>query len=304
MQKCSCGRPLYETGNNKNFRRYISIIEDNNVSDIVNRLRKYEVLTQPTSGRTAPDKDLLSREALRDAGLLVSKLAGWAIDHQAGLAISGASEDAFIQPDDCSGSEYIDIRAKVCDHGHEVIGAAYCCGYGEHSECYPRAPALDRRVLCAVLTVLADRLGSVAYSAMNALHALDFGEVQPILRPVKSRRNGNSYSLDIARLYAISHVEHLRSLGMKKNAAVTRVAEAYGATVDAVLAWEKRLPSTLGEIFVRHTLKHAKANITLDDYADKQTLSTGSSGMWFTEKSLAGDARKYKDLLRSLESDS
>jgi hypothetical protein len=61
---------------------------DKYVADLIDRLHELERKTNPTLGaRSAKGKDRAASHALRIAGDLVNALAGWALDHQAGLAL-------------------------------------------------------------------------------------------------------------------------------------------------------------------------------------------------------------------------
>jgi len=65
-------------------------IEDPDVSRLLKRLDELEKISRPMDGSTsAKGKDLAATEALNCAGQLTSRLAGWAIAHQFGLAAKG-----------------------------------------------------------------------------------------------------------------------------------------------------------------------------------------------------------------------
>ena len=63
---------------------------DKYVADLIDRLRELEIKTDPKGGaQSAKGKNLAASEALGIASNLVKVLAGWALDHQAGLALKG-----------------------------------------------------------------------------------------------------------------------------------------------------------------------------------------------------------------------
>jgi|SRR6516165_6603648 len=63
---------------------------DKRVALLIDRLMELERKTDPKNGmQSAKGKDLAAFCALKIAGQLVSALAGWALDHQAGLALEG-----------------------------------------------------------------------------------------------------------------------------------------------------------------------------------------------------------------------
>src|SRR6202140_644747 len=66
------------------------LIEDTYVSHLLGRLDELEKQTRPSGGTvTSKSKDMAAFDALELAGELVAAVAGWAIDHQIGLAAKG-----------------------------------------------------------------------------------------------------------------------------------------------------------------------------------------------------------------------
>src|SRR4051812_23360971 len=60
----------------------------NHVAVLIDQLRELERQTDPKNGRrSARGKDLAAREALTIANDLVQAVAGWALDHVAGLVL-------------------------------------------------------------------------------------------------------------------------------------------------------------------------------------------------------------------------
>jgi hypothetical protein len=94
---------------------------------------------------------------------------------------------------------------------------------------------------------------------LEALQALPFGEIQPILKPAKTGLHGEAYSLWLARLLAVEHVEFLVAKGFRKNAAEKRVADALGNSVAAVRSWrDTHLPKRIGRERVEQALQIAR----------------------------------------------
>ena len=96
------------------------------INSLVDDLLELERETTPASGAEAADgKDFAAFKALQSAGRLVGELARWAIDHQIGLALSGAK---FV-PKQPSGTrnhpDYLQNKAAVDSHIHEAQGSAY-----------------------------------------------------------------------------------------------------------------------------------------------------------------------------------
>ena len=83
----------------------------------------------------------------------------------------------------------------------------------------------------------------------SALRALNQGEVQPLLEPVRSGRWRDPYSLAQLRYRALLHV-HLRwGRGLKKAVAQEEVAQALGTSLKNLQKWERSwVPEIVGDI--------------------------------------------------------
>lgn len=80
---------------------------------------------------------------------------------------------------------------------------------------------------------------SVFETLLNALQALDKGEVQNVLKPVIDKRR-EAWNWDRARLRAVQHVLRLAGEGVDKGIARRRVSAALGPVNEETLrAWEK-----------------------------------------------------------------
>jgi hypothetical protein len=94
---------------------------------------------------------------------------------------------------------------------------------------------------------------------LEALAALPFGEVQPILEPAKAGLHGLPYSLGIARLLAVEHVEFLVGRGSRTRWAQDTVAAALGIEANTLRSWrDTLLPGMLGKERVRRALQIAR----------------------------------------------
>jgi hypothetical protein len=104
-------------------RRWNHSERDKYVALLIDQLRELERKTDPKSGaQSAKGKDLAAFSALEIAGNLVNALVGWALDHQAGLAL----EDLEFVPRGTSKTkkhpDYQTSRSMVDDHRHERNG--------------------------------------------------------------------------------------------------------------------------------------------------------------------------------------
>lgn len=209
---------------------------NNLISLLLERLAKLEEETRPSGGdETAKRKDLKAFEAIHTAMWLVKTVAGWAIDHQIGLA-QQELEFVPIQPvANRQHPDYLALLSAVDSHDHERNGSSY-----RHAD-WPEDPKFKRRALINLLHAMQRDSTSLIFGpAEEALRALDFGDVLPILREQKGNRKAGYKSLHL-QLKAIGFVEFHKALGMKKNVAQEMVAGAYGLSVDAIRNWEIRL---------------------------------------------------------------
>ena len=166
------------------------------INDLVEELLQLQAETHPSAG-VAPYKDRSSRRALSKASNLVSMLAGWAIDHQAGLRING-TEPWPVPPGGVADDDpaYKAVQEAADDHRHEAAGSEYLGWFRT-----VRDPKTDRAVLAALLDSLAPAVPSSLFSdASRALRALSFGEVQPLLQPDTTGGHGPAYTLNSCRL--------------------------------------------------------------------------------------------------------
>jgi hypothetical protein len=76
---------------------------------------------------------------------------------------------------------------------------------------------------------------------IDALSALNAGEVDPFLRPERTRRRGKAYQLDRWRRMAVSHVYFHVGRGETKHVALEFVAKKLNQSPDTIRSWEKAL---------------------------------------------------------------
>jgi len=98
-----------------------------------------------------------------------------------------------------------------------------------------------RRVIVRLLLSTSTESSVWRFPLSHALTALNHGEVTEFVTPTKRKRRGQSYKLDHARSNAISHVYYLLGKGLKKHAALTKVGDAIGQSVETLRDWEKKL---------------------------------------------------------------
>ncbi|WP_156453592.1 hypothetical protein [Methylobacterium sp. CCH5-D2] len=79
---------------------------------------------------------------------------------------------------------------------------------------------------------------------IEAMDALDRGEVLPILEPVPNGRHDTSWQWDVMRTRALQYVEFLRGQGQTKKNALSLVAIATGVSVHTLRDWETTIEPT------------------------------------------------------------
>jgi hypothetical protein len=219
---------------------------------LLSRLGELEKRTRPDGGdSTSKGKDLAAFNALCAAGELVDYVAGWAIDHEVGLATGGFQ---FVprQPSQTKNHpHYLQQKSIVDQHSHEKIGAS------EHG----RGKSDPQFLRSCLINLLKGNSGGwpdwLCRAAIDALEALEFGEVHPIF---ERNSAGNKRDLTQRKLMvrAIAMVQFRRTAyGASKEEALEEVGNAIAASANTVKSWEVRLRAEI-PLEVDRTLAFAK----------------------------------------------
>jgi hypothetical protein len=240
---------------------------DNYVLSILDQLDELERKTRPDLGaKSAAGKDLAAFEALELAGKLVQYVAGWAMAHEIGLAAE-VLRFVPLQPFGTKNHpDYVAQKALVDDHRHEIRGGAVDMDLSD--------PHLARK--CIINTLSPNCAGmphSMQREIVEALEALDWGEVRPILEPVLK---GNKRTLTELRLQmrAIAMVTYREALGVEKHKAQKEVAAALGVAFETLKAWERPLKEKFGAVAVERQKSFA-ANHASHVKAKREYAATG-----------------------------
>jgi hypothetical protein len=153
---------------------------DKYVADLIDQLRDLERETNPKDGaRSAKGKNLAALEALKIAGDLVNALAGWALDHQAGLALKKFVPLSTVKtPED---PNYSNVRATDDDHRHEWYGRNWVGRDG-----LPIDPIVARNWLKQLVRANSGVFNlELRLMTLSALEACEYGEIQPLLMTTK-----------------------------------------------------------------------------------------------------------------------
>jgi hypothetical protein len=268
----SCAQAATGAARPANAGRLGGLGEDPYVRLLLETLDSLERKTRPSGGSTSADgKDLAAFEALECAGQLVAYVAGWAIDHQVGLA----SEDLQFVPLQPSGTrehpEYLRQKANVNSHRHERAGGA------------ETGANIDPLVLRRSLTNLVrTNCGGwpkwLAQTTAGALEALEFGKVHDVFQRVRDGKKGGLTARKL-QLQAISMVAFRRSAyGKTREDALAEVAEGLDTEEDTISSWEKRLKKEM-PLEVARTVSFARNHGSyVYDFNEKKRLGLPTDG--------------------------
>jgi hypothetical protein len=229
------------------------------------------------SGEGTIGKDARAARALAIAGEMVESLAGWAIDHQVGLAVN----EVTYEPLDLSPAPGVDAD----NPRHEEAGASYKW----------TNPQINRRALA---NLLATNPGGFPYrlalEAALCLEALDLDQTPPILECRKLAFDDPSHALALLRLRAVEHVTFYYGAGSDRAEAERKVAQSYSVRTETLSHWEARLPLLLSHRLVSERLHRAEASGVT---ARRLGLPLCQAEMGKRDQQLRSDANRH-DLVR------
>jgi hypothetical protein len=247
---------------------------DKYVANLINRLRDLERRTDPKDGvQSAKGKNLAALKALEIAGDLVNALAGWALDHQAGLALKDLKSVPLRTAKPPEDPDRSKVRLTDDDHRHEWYGRNWV---GRLGTGFDIDPIVGRKWLINLVRANPGIFNlELMLMTMSALEACDYNEIHPMLKVTKKRRKVNWTILQLQRR-AILHVKDLQARGFKKLKALEEVAGTFGVSVDTVRSWEQRLRAELGAFAVKANNNDSPAQqrgLSLYDPAGLQKLA-------------------------------
>ena len=236
-----------------------ALADNSSVRLLLERIGSLEEQTRPSLGeKSAMGKDLAAFEALSCALELVSHVAGWAIDHQCGLAKEGLEFLPLFDPEIHKLPEYSRRRQLVDTHEHERIGALTKTEGSDNAQVARR---ILRNILLADNSLMVDHRGVfphwLNHSLRTALRALDFGKMSPLLEPIKVRKKRDLTQLRF-QLIAVSMVAYRQGLGMTEEAAREYVARRMGQSEETLKSWKTRLRDKFGYLVVESELQAAR----------------------------------------------
>lgn len=250
-------------------KRNLDINKDPLFADpfVLTTLHKLDELERQTRPDCDPHgKDRAAFQALVHASWLVKHVAGWAIDHQRGLAENGLHFVPRGANQTNNSPSYLAKRAQVDQHQHEAVGSAAA----------PLDPGQLRLFVFNVLRAM-PRLG-LPHELIEALEALDFGQTLPILAKAETKKRLGLTEYK-AKLAAVCFIEYQYKRGIKKLVSIEDVANAFQVSREAVKDWNVEVREALGNYEVERVTTMAR-----NMGAHTRTMNPGSSLILAAEK--------------------
>lgn len=238
------------------------------VADLIDQLRELETKTDPEGGaELARGKNHAAEKALALASGLVKVLAGWALDHEAGLALKGLKHVPLRVVKPHEDPDLSNAPPTDDDHRHEWYGRNSIGGGNFPGDLDPIVARKWLMNLLRTNTGIFD-IG-LRWDALIALEAADFGEILPFLKATKKNRKVDWTILQL-RLRAIECIYYRVGQGMKKYVAEEEVAKAFDKDPTTIRSWERRLKSDFGVAEVARRLELAQdAGVHLRNASDR-----------------------------------
>jgi hypothetical protein len=216
---------------------------------IMDRLEELERETRPIGGdEPSKDKDLKSREAISLAGHLMRVVAGWAIDHQQGLAMAGLKSMGGPTSKMMDSQQFLEEKEKLDSHENEHAAVEI-----DHS--FDRLSAEQQRRFCSQIAEFLNVI--FPRSLAEGLNALEFGEVLPIMKKAKFEGDKRNYTERMAQLQALKYIEYERGKGSLVGKAREIVGSHFGVDTEALRKWDGPLRKSLGDSYVSRELTRA-----------------------------------------------
>jgi hypothetical protein len=225
--------------------------QDKYILSLLGQLSRLERDTRPSLGfKSAKAKDLRAFEALEVAGQLVAAVAGWAINHEIGLAVESLQFVPLQPAQTKNDPQYLALKASVNDHRHEAAGAATQGGRLD--------PIFLRTCLINLLRPNAGGYPNwLVIPTIDALDALEYGDTHPIFRKSgRKRRLGTKQRRLILRVIGTIYFKR-SAYDVSDEDARFDVSERIGRSLDTIKSWERTLKGE-APLEVRRTISFAE----------------------------------------------
>jgi transposase len=135
---------------------------------------------------------------------------------------------------------------------------------------------------------------------LNALDALDSGEVLPLVAPALKGKHGQGWTLDQMRARGLEHVAFLEGQRMTKDKARQRVCVAMGIGYETLRSWEKKGSALRADIRdLDGRLQRAKGAgvIEMNGRSDSDDEYDVAAWLAFTAETLEAFGQRFRVLL-------
>jgi hypothetical protein len=259
--------------------------------------------TDPKRGEaTETGKDLAAFEALEIVGVIARSLAGWAIDHQLGLAIADKQFVGLTGYQTKEHPDYLSMRSEVDIHEHELKGAAVASSNGDLTG------SQMRRFLRNLL--YPNSLGMLKNQQMQFVKALDaaqFGEPNDFFI-YGSRRSRKNFSKAHELMFeALAYVRFHKQLdGTEIRDGWADVSIAFGVEINTVKGWSSELKAHHGalrvaecEAMAKHAAEYVKVANCENSTTSLKLLAANGHLAHYDRKRLDEYGEEYQKLERS-----
>jgi hypothetical protein len=205
--------------------------------------------TDPAHGAASEEGKLeAARQAISIWWYLWGNLLLWAQSHLAGYEMLTAHPELRERLEKRLGTE-----VTVDSHAVEYVGVYFSWNHvddsdpmlaaihevmGEEFEITMSDPPL-RPIIRELLDSRSANSSFWRFPLQHALFALELGEVDDLVKPSETRRQGSPVALYHWKLMALSHVRFLMGKGLKKYKALEKVGKAVAQSVETLRSWEK-----------------------------------------------------------------
>ncbi len=265
-------------------------------ADLISRLLDLEEQTSPSAaGDHCPGKDRAAFMALEEASLLVWKLAGWAIAHQAGRALAGKG---YVPPGPSGVRNLPEFQEEQTDADCHKFERIACQDLGSERQ---KGHAL-RQFLLNLSPLFSEQGGCPHPHEMHrqiheALDAAKHGEVHPFFDIPASGFGDRGYTRHRLQLKALQHVEYRKARGLKALKAQEIVSDQYGCDSETLRKWQSRMREIFGYLKVsRHLARAMNAGLNAEHgrkVGDRWYTDSGEEE--FGDDVLARDGKSYID---------
>ncbi|EAQ33928.1 hypothetical protein NB311A_02692 [Nitrobacter sp. Nb-311A] len=211
-------------------------------------LAKLYETTDPAHGLVSEEGKLeAARQAISIWWYLWAELMLWAQSHLAGYEMLKSRPDLRLRLE-----ERLGVNFSVDSHVVEYVGVYFSWNHVDDSD--PMLSAIHevmeefeitmkdaplRPTIRELLVSCSANSSFWRFPLQHALFALELGEVDDLVKPSQTRRQGNPVALYFWKLMALCHVHFLIGKGVKKYRALEDVARAIGQSVETLRSWEK-----------------------------------------------------------------